>query len=709
MQPQLETCKKEDRNCDGVDFKGGEIFVTKGVACGIGTGVCTVGTVKDCNLSQNPPDLSLRKQRISNYNQYWVCSSDTVFPIQEACDGKDDDCNGANDFRENGVITEVDLDKDKNLKCKGCHAGSDRTALSSSYYWCGDCHDGAPAIYINAKEWCNAIDDNCLKGLVDDGKDECTGSWSCCTSQKACRQLGSDKQNCGTCGKVCPTNTTNLCSGGKCVCGSAGGPCTGGRNCSGGSCKCILNGLCNGCCDGNTCQPGNTTAKCGDNGVSCKTCSTSDPCKYPVCTSAGNCTVANRSNGTTCPGGICYAGSCCAGCWTGSSCQPGNTTTNCGNIGEDCDTCSTSNSCRTPVCNSSANCATTNKANLTTCPGGKCYGGNCCTGCWTGSSCQTGNTTTYCGDNGDNCSGCSTTNPCKTAVCSGGSCTTTNKTNLTACPGGRCYFGACCTTCWTGSSCAPSIGDSTCGSAGGSCSNCSNNNLDCQSGSCVCISGGNCSGCCSSGTSCQNSTSASQCGSNGASCFSCSNPSGDCKFPTCPTGSCVANNQTDGTGCTVGGVGTCANGTCCHGCRSGSNCFGGTADNACGDNGSNCADCGSNTCRDGSCCSGCWTGSSCVGGTSTTACGDNGDSCTSCNTAGECEVDVCSGGTCSTNPAGDTTSCLSGTGQCRSGSCCTGCWDGSTCRPGNTKPHCGIGGIDCIDCGAQSCSGGACS
>jgi hypothetical protein len=414
-QPQVERCDKTDWDCDGTPFKAGQVFADKGKTCGVNTGSCKAGVVTGCDLTKSVANATLVQQVIPSFNVNWVCSAETLLPVPEACNGKDDDCDNSANFKEGGVITEVDVDNDQHLKCLGCHTGSDRTALSSSYTWCGDCNDGAPTVYLNAAESCNAVDDNCISGLLDDGKDQCTGSWSCCTSQKSCRQLGSDYQNCGTCGKVCPSTTTDKCSGSKCVCGSAGGPCTGDRNCSGGSCKCIQNGLCKGCCDGNTCQPGNTTGKCGDNGVSCKTCSTSDPCKYPICTSAGNCSTANRSNGTVCPGGICYSGTCCLGCWSGSSCQTGNTTTNCGDSGENCDTCTTSNPCKNPVCNSSGNCATPNKSDMTVCPAGKCTSGSCCTGCITGSTCYPGTTMSQCGTGGATCQICS-------VACTAGSC-----------------------------------------------------------------------------------------------------------------------------------------------------------------------------------------------------------------------------------------------------------------------------------------------
>lgn len=45
----------------------------------------------------------------------------------------------------------------------------------------------------------------------------------------------------------------------------------------------------------------------------------------------------------------------------------------------------------------------------------------------------------------------------------------------------------------------------------------------------------------------------------------------------------------------------------------------------------------------------------------------------------------------------DETPCLADTmdGTCWMGGCCTGCWDGATCRPGKQTQHCGTGGELC--------------
>jgi alpha-tubulin suppressor-like RCC1 family protein len=46
-----------------------------------------------------------------------------------------------------------------------------------------------------------------------------------------------------------------------------------------------------------------------------------------------------------------------------------------------------------------------------------------------------------------------------------------------------------------------------------------------------------------------------------------------------------------------------------------------------------------------------------------------------------------------------------GGGVCRSGVCCTGCWDGASCRNGDTVDACGRAGDFCLECG---CTGDAC-
>lgn len=66
---------------------------------------------------------------------------------------------------------------------------------------------------------------------------------------------------------------------------------------------------------------------------------------------------------------------------------------------------------------------------------------------------------------------------------------------------------------------------------------------------------------------------------------------------------------------------------------------------------------------------------------------------------------------CSIEP--DETPCLAGgiDGLCRMGACCTGCWDGSTCRAGDENVRCGGGGKPCELCGcfSDACVAGECN
>ena len=95
--------------------------------------------------------------------------------VQEACNGKDDNCNGATDeeidiavCQRNGYrIFYYDGDGDGygvsgNAKCL-CGAFDKWTALMG-----GDCDDSASMINPGAKEICNLVDDNC-NGTTDEG------------------------------------------------------------------------------------------------------------------------------------------------------------------------------------------------------------------------------------------------------------------------------------------------------------------------------------------------------------------------------------------------------------------------------------------------------------------------------------------------------------------------------------------------------------
>ena len=678
IQPTKERCDTDDWNCDSKPFDSpkdvpGDYF-DYGVSCGKSIGTCGAGIVTDCNLSQTL--LSEQMSVLgSGHNQHWICTDANTkqpvkLPTQEQCNGFDDDCDGVGSIQDvTGTdlgwkeLDEKDVDSDKYMKCSGpC------PTLATGLKGCDDCNDLVASTYPGAFEKCDSVDNNCKSG--DEGTGDCLGTWSCCPApQNACRQLATDYQNCNTCGTTCPANTTNDCVNSTCVCGSTGGPCSGGRNCvgtaPGGTCQCIANGLCGGCCSSNNCLAGNTIAACGTQGESCDTCTTSNPCRNPICNVLGNCAESNKADGTACPSGKCSGGNCCTGCLQSGICFTTPDNAHCGTSGVNCTTCSTTNQCRSADC-STGGCNISYRPNGTICTGGLCYNGNCCTGCWNGTACDTTPDNSSCGTGGALCGTCSTPDFCKSASCPTGVCGITNKTDGTGCTGGLCYGGSCCTVCVVNGTCQTSSNDSHCGTAGETCDIC-NSGQDCVSGNCVCNAASCSSGCCD-GDTC-NSPTAAHCGLNGAACVTCT------AFEDCISGSCTF---------------VCNAASCPSGCCDGNICRPGTTDALCGTGGATCDTCTASedcisgictfVCNAASCPSGCCEGGVCYVDNAA-HCGTGGGGCVGCNT------DL---------------ACSSGTCTCTTSSCSSGCCDSNVCYPGTADDFCGSGGTACVACGGST-------
>ncbi len=312
----------------------------------------------------------------------------------------------------------------------------------------------------------------------------CGGCWD--KDSGSCKQGQSDNAFCGLgggdCGPCADDNpcTTNACTI-KGICETPNAPdqaaCPGGACYSGACCA-------NGCWDGDTCEPGDKTAVCGQTGGSCADCTDLNPCMKSDCVS-GACSAAVPLDGDLCPDGLCVQGQCkCGGptqpcCKTGDACEPGQACSNgtcgeCGASGKPCctgDVCNGNSVCANSACVDCGGvnqpCCTNGTActGATVCEAGSCVacGGStqpCCTGsvCDSGSNCAAG-TCQACGASSQAC--CANGTPCldSTTVCQSSSCTHCGAKNEPCCAG---------STCETWSACGSSTCNA-CGKAGEAC------------------------------------------------------------------------------------------------------------------------------------------------------------------------------------------------------------------------------------------------
>jgi uncharacterized protein (TIGR03382 family) len=188
-----------------------------------------------------------------------------------------------------------------------------------------------------------------------------------------------------------------------------GATCTTGTGATG---LCRSTRCCTGCWDGSRCRAGSGSSACGAGGAACADCGDADACTSDVCT-AGMCSNPDAPSGTACDDGLfCTATDTCDGSGT------------CVGAGARCDD---SESCTTDACNDTTDtCTNTGRPDLTACiagaVSGMCRSARCCTGCWTGTSCQTGTSFLACGAGGGACATCVDGDQCTLDLCGGGAC-----------------------------------------------------------------------------------------------------------------------------------------------------------------------------------------------------------------------------------------------------------------------------------------------
>jgi hypothetical protein len=306
---------------------------------------------------------------------------------------------------------------------------------------------------------------------------------------------------------------------------------------------------CTGCCVGDLCLPGNSQFACGQNGGQCGRCNTGEVCRI-TSVGGGRCETAQQKCGPA----------NCGGCCTSSGqCLNGLSDSACGRLGEACDVCAFNESC-TPD----------GLPGARTCQPDTFCGPDNCDGCCLGDICipagaQTDDT---CGIKGQQCLQCGPNQTCNSA----GFCETIPED----CGPDNCD--GCC----VGGVCARGFQNTACGSGGGQCQNCRNQNATCSaSRTCeqtpVCNAQSCPTGCCQ-GNKCMTGTADTQCGGGGSDggtggqqCVDCTIFNATCQNHVCQT-KCGPENC---SGC----------------CDATGTCVAGRSSSACGQFGDACDDC----------------------------------------------------------------------------------------------------------------------
>ena len=132
----------------------------------------------------------------------------------------------------------------------------------------------------------------------------CPSGLTSCGS--VCVDLKKNLNHCGACNNKCPGATSDSCVNGTCGCGTSSSskpaPCANRLNCVSGKCTCLKGGLCQGCCQNNTCYKtaAQSASMCGNGGATCAACSDNNVCTDDTCSSSGVCLNTPSKTTKTC-------------------------------------------------------------------------------------------------------------------------------------------------------------------------------------------------------------------------------------------------------------------------------------------------------------------------------------------------------------------------------------------------------------------------